>query len=160
MDPPVGRIRVVSILIVVVFPAPFGPRNAKISPAFTSNEILSTAVKSPNFFARFRTRIIGPPSCTPSERGYSRCYALGRAQITFVAYRDADLDTKRFSSVMSTVFYARPSGQDQLNSQSNRNASVGLIPDARCAGRRVAPSPAKHRAKTTMALMPGSQGLT
>ena len=30
--PAVGRNRVVSILIVVVFPAPFGPRKAKISP--------------------------------------------------------------------------------------------------------------------------------
>ena len=35
--PLVGRSSVVSIWIVVVLPAPFGPENAKISPAWTSN---------------------------------------------------------------------------------------------------------------------------
>src|SRR5262245_46547200 len=33
----------VSILIVVVLPAPFGPRNPKISPRFTSREMPRTA---------------------------------------------------------------------------------------------------------------------
>ena len=36
--PLVGRSSVVSILMVVVFPAPFGPRKAKISPGPTSKE--------------------------------------------------------------------------------------------------------------------------
>ena len=48
-----------SILIVVVLPAPFGPRNAKISPWPTSNEIWSTAVNSPKRFTRSSTRIMG-----------------------------------------------------------------------------------------------------
>jgi hypothetical protein len=34
-------------LIVVVLPAPFGPRNPKNSPAGMRNETSSTAVKSP-----------------------------------------------------------------------------------------------------------------
>ena len=33
--------------MAVVFPAPFAPRKPKISPLFTSNEILLTALKLP-----------------------------------------------------------------------------------------------------------------
>ncbi len=46
-DPAVGAASVHSILMVVVLPAPLGPRNPKISPGSTSNEIPSTAVSSP-----------------------------------------------------------------------------------------------------------------
>ena len=46
-----------SIRIAVVFPAPLAPRKPKISPLPTSNEMLSTAVKFPNFFVRFSTVI-------------------------------------------------------------------------------------------------------
>ena len=46
-DPAVGAASVHSILIVVVLPAPLGPRKPKISPGSTSNEISSTAVSSP-----------------------------------------------------------------------------------------------------------------
>ena len=52
MVPLVGRSSVVSIWIVVVLPAPFGPRNAKISPAGTSNEMPSTALTSPKVLTR------------------------------------------------------------------------------------------------------------
>jgi hypothetical protein len=47
--------------MVVVFPAPFGPRKAKTSPRWTVNETSSTAVKSPNFLTTFSTRMIGCP---------------------------------------------------------------------------------------------------
>jgi hypothetical protein len=43
--------------IVVVFPAPFGPRNPRISPLFTVKEMWSTAVLSPNVFVKFCTSI-------------------------------------------------------------------------------------------------------
>jgi hypothetical protein len=56
-EPLVGGRSVVSILIVVVFPAPLRPRNAKISPLGISKEISLTAVKSPNRLTRFCTRI-------------------------------------------------------------------------------------------------------
>src|SRR5690242_2125083 len=59
-SPLVGGNSVVSILIVVVFPAPFGPKNANTSPFCTSNDTLSTAVNSPNFFTSFSTRITVP----------------------------------------------------------------------------------------------------
>ena len=42
--PEVGFKSVVSIIIVVLLPAPFGPRNPKISPSSTLSEMLSTAV--------------------------------------------------------------------------------------------------------------------
>src|SRR5881628_2078868 len=45
--PDVGGRRVVSILIVVVFPAPFGPRNPNTSERAMSNETRSTATLSP-----------------------------------------------------------------------------------------------------------------
>src|ERR1700726_3498654 len=57
--PRVGVSRVVSILIVVVLPAPFGPRKAKISPLSTSKEMPSTAVSRPNVLVRSRARITG-----------------------------------------------------------------------------------------------------
>src|ERR1700733_7185250 len=56
--PEVGCSSVVNILMVVVLPAPLGPRKAKISPLATSNDTLATAVKSPNFFTSCCTRII------------------------------------------------------------------------------------------------------
>ena len=45
--PAVGGSSVVSILIVVVLPAPLEPRRPKISPAWTDSVSPSTAVKSP-----------------------------------------------------------------------------------------------------------------
>src|SRR5580700_1565234 len=42
--PPVGVRKQVSMRMVVVFPAPFGPRNPTIWPCLTSNEIWSTAM--------------------------------------------------------------------------------------------------------------------
>jgi len=47
----VGRRRVVSILIIVVFPAPLGPKSPKSSLGSTENETLSTTVNSPNFLS-------------------------------------------------------------------------------------------------------------
>ena len=38
--------------MVVVFPAPFGPRKPKHSPSLISNEMPSTAVKPLNFLTR------------------------------------------------------------------------------------------------------------
>src|SRR5215472_16854406 len=43
--PSLGVSTVVSILIVVVLPAPLGPRKPKMTPSGTANEIWSTAVK-------------------------------------------------------------------------------------------------------------------
>jgi predicted oxidoreductase (fatty acid repression mutant protein) len=45
--PDVGCVKSSSILTIVVFPAPLGPRRAKYSPALTENETLSTAVREP-----------------------------------------------------------------------------------------------------------------
>src|SRR5580704_19774811 len=61
MAPLVGRSSVVSILMVVVFPAPFGPRKAKISPSATSNETSFTAVNVPKVLTKWLTRIICLP---------------------------------------------------------------------------------------------------
>jgi hypothetical protein len=41
----------------VLFPAPLGPRNPKISPSFTVKEILSTALELPNSFVSEFTSI-------------------------------------------------------------------------------------------------------
>ena len=50
--PDVGGSCPLSICIVVVFPAPFGPMKPKNSPAFTCKSRPSTAVSSPNRFVR------------------------------------------------------------------------------------------------------------
>jgi len=49
---------VLRILTPVVFPAPFGPRKAKISPRETANETLSTATRLLNAMVRFLTTIM------------------------------------------------------------------------------------------------------
>src|SRR4030042_5038787 len=54
-EPPEGEMRPQSIRMVVDFPAPLGPRNPKISPVATVNEIRSTAVKEPKRFSRWAT---------------------------------------------------------------------------------------------------------
>src|SRR3954470_589274 len=41
----------------VVFPAPFGPRNPKATPAGTTRSTPSTAARSPNFFVSPRVSI-------------------------------------------------------------------------------------------------------
>src|SRR5581483_8902846 len=51
--PAVGRIRPTSMRMVVVFPAPFGPRNPKTSPGRRENETESTMVRRPMIFVRF-----------------------------------------------------------------------------------------------------------
>ena len=51
--PFVGPIRLVSMRTVVVFPAPFGPRNPNTSPSGISRERFSTAVIWSNFLVRF-----------------------------------------------------------------------------------------------------------
>src|ERR1035437_7786002 len=56
-SPEVGFESPERIRITVVFPAPFAPRNPKISPEYTSKLRLSLATKLPNFFTRERTVI-------------------------------------------------------------------------------------------------------
>src|ERR1700761_5029043 len=58
MRPLVGRSSVVSILMVVVFPAPLGPRKAKISPCATSKVMSFTALESQKLLPRLRTEIM------------------------------------------------------------------------------------------------------
>src|SRR5512135_3265143 len=45
--------------MVVVFPAPFGPRKPRTSPRSTRNETESTAVARPYLLVRLSTSIIG-----------------------------------------------------------------------------------------------------
>ncbi len=56
--PPVGLSSVARILMVVDLPAPFGPRNPKISRPPTLKVTPSTAVRSPNFLERLSTSMI------------------------------------------------------------------------------------------------------
>src|SRR5438552_16356488 len=55
--------------MVVVLPAPFGPRNAKISPARTSNETSLTAVTAPNDLTMCWTRMMGRSLTTLEHHG-------------------------------------------------------------------------------------------
>src|ERR1019366_3647474 len=52
--PDVGSRRPVSILIVVDFPEPFGPRKPNTFPRGISNDTRSTAVNAPNFRVRLQ----------------------------------------------------------------------------------------------------------
>jgi hypothetical protein len=48
--------------MVVVFPAPFGPRKPVVLPGSTVNDKLSTASVSPYLLVRLRASIISQPS--------------------------------------------------------------------------------------------------
>ncbi len=56
--PDVGRRMPQSILIVVVLPAPFGPKNPNISPFLILRFRLETATRSPNLFVRLKVSIM------------------------------------------------------------------------------------------------------
>src|SRR5258708_618665 len=64
------------IRMVVVLPAPFGPRKPKTRPALTSKLRSSTAVKSPKRFVTFRTRSVTSLSGIIHERYHARVSAL------------------------------------------------------------------------------------
>src|SRR5208283_1527551 len=58
-SPAVGRINPKSNLIVVVLPAPFGPKKPKMAPFSTAKFTLFTAMSfSPKIFVRFSVSII------------------------------------------------------------------------------------------------------
>src|ERR1700744_17080 len=57
--PALGLVSVQSMLIVVVLPAPLGPRKPKTSPVSTSKFVPLTASKSPNDLRRSLTEIAG-----------------------------------------------------------------------------------------------------
>src|SRR5574344_865120 len=62
--PLVGVRNPVIILMVVDFPAPFGPRNPRTSPFSTVKDIPFTASKEPKFFRSSLTVSILSPSVT------------------------------------------------------------------------------------------------
>src|SRR4051812_34279331 len=57
--PEVGSDSPAMIRMVVVLPAPFGPRKPKISPGRTESERSFTAMNSPYFLVRLRISITG-----------------------------------------------------------------------------------------------------
>src|SRR5262245_28723471 len=61
--PAVGRNSVARTRTVVVFPAPLGPRKPKTSPAPTSNDTPSNAIRSPKRFERDSATIAGSAIC-------------------------------------------------------------------------------------------------
>jgi len=56
------------ILIIVVFPAPFGPRKPNISPCCTEKLIESTAVSEPYVLVSVSAQIIPPILTLPWSR--------------------------------------------------------------------------------------------
>src|SRR5262245_61726578 len=96
-SPEVGGSRPVSILIVVVLPAPFGPRKPNTSPGWTSSVTWSTATKSPNDRDRSRTTT-GSGAAAPSDTGGLRAgdaldedVLQRRAALLQLEHRDAGL---------------------------------------------------------------------
>src|SRR6058998_3462974 len=55
--PAVGRMRPISMRMVVLLPEPLAPRKAKIEPAATSIESASTAVKAPKRLVSAQRRL-------------------------------------------------------------------------------------------------------
>ena len=59
IEPELGEIKDKRQRIVVLLPAPLGPKKPKTSPLLTVNETSFTASKSPNFLASCLTYIMG-----------------------------------------------------------------------------------------------------
>src|SRR5580704_6673801 len=66
-EPAVGANSVPSVRTVVVFPAPFGPRNPKTSPWPTSNERSWNATRSPKHLVRPLTDSAAEPLIFPPD---------------------------------------------------------------------------------------------
>jgi len=64
IEPELVLARPTTALIVVVLPAPLGPRKPKNSPAPTRSEMPSTAVKVPYRLTRFSISMAGPGNAT------------------------------------------------------------------------------------------------
>src|SRR5262245_28406045 len=77
--------------MVVVFPAPLGPKSPTISPASTVKEIPSTAVKAPNVLRRLAMRTTGDASMA-----IGAIYQGRRAQLNPIGgcRHDRGLDTR------------------------------------------------------------------
>src|ERR1041385_533054 len=74
-SPLLGASSPVSIRIAVVFPAPLAPRKPNTSPAPTSNEMWSTAVKAPKVRVRSRARIARSATCASLFFAFGRTHA-------------------------------------------------------------------------------------
>src|SRR5687768_15471705 len=80
--PDVGGRNPVRIFIVVLLPAPLGPRKPTISPFSTSNEMSFTAVKEPYFLVRYWTLIIGVEKFARLPSPGSRVTIDANSQVT------------------------------------------------------------------------------
>ena len=96
-SPDVGRDRPSTMSIVVVLPAPFGPRKATISPGWISRSIPRTACTSPKVFVTPSSRTTGvvcvvmrPASPARRRRPRAACHVV---PMTHVIVR---LDSYRF----------------------------------------------------------------
>src|SRR2546428_12585473 len=67
-SPAVGRSRPVSILMVVLLPAPLGPRKPKKRPRGTSKETSSTATFLRKALVRWRTTMAGPGGALTGDK--------------------------------------------------------------------------------------------
>src|SRR6476646_5027625 len=76
--PLVGLSRPAMMRMVVVLPAPFGPRKPWISPGATDRLTPSTAVKDPYFLTSVSTAIMGSGRLRPAM---GRAVALGQGEI-------------------------------------------------------------------------------
>src|SRR5271165_925466 len=90
--PEVGANKPVSILMVVDFPAPFGPRNPKNCPAFTRRSTESTAVNGPNrrvnCSVRMAISFISQPSAdTTAGKLYHEVLRIPPPQISATSLR-------------------------------------------------------------------------
>src|SRR5713226_8111162 len=97
--PSVGAISVVSILTIVVLPAPLGPSSPKTSPRRTSKLTLSTAVKVPK-------RLVRSLVCIASESGSivaRKSDFRGHPRFEFaLGLQHLDLDVER-ANVLATA---------------------------------------------------------
>src|ERR1051325_5451092 len=84
--PAVGRMRPTSMRMVVVFPAPFGPRKPNTSPGWRSNETLSTIVRLPMTLVRLRAaRMRRPPfSIVPLAAAVAAALLFGAGFYSFL----------------------------------------------------------------------------
>ena len=119
--PDVAGMNPVRIRIVVVLPAPFGPRKPRISPLFTVNEIWSTAVTEPYAFVRSCTSI----NTFLRVRGNSRPWGVCRADIYTRNRRDLKSGGSRGNTKTWNRLSMRGCGSEVATEPSQPDPSRG-----------------------------------
>src|SRR3546814_21092150 len=96
------------IRMLVLLPAPLGPRKPVTRPSWATKLMSSTAVKPPYFLVRFSTLIMAPSLSQIDAKGISRRDALSSTKVGGVARLQGRAPPHRHAPVLPGAHPALP----------------------------------------------------